>query len=374
VVAVLFAPVRAHAQGRVNRLLYGQRDEPYAVVAELGRRLGATLTPQQVLPTIVDTVATALRLSDVAVTLDHGGTAVPVASLGRPGPGSEAFALTYQGATIGELRCGRGGEPLTTADRVLLEALARQAGVAAHAVRLTAELQRSRERLVTSVEEERRRLRRELHDALGPQLAGLTLGIETARQRLADDPATDALLAELGRQAEDAVSDVRRLAHGLRPPALDELGLATALQQLAQQTSRTAGIHVQVHVPDPLPALPAAVEVATYRISAEALNNTVQHAAAHTCDLTISLDPGADALLVEVCDDGCGLAPDHPAGVGLSSMRERAAELGGHCNIDAVPQGGTRVRARLPYRPTTEPPPPPHPRRAPSVELPAGRP
>jgi signal transduction histidine kinase len=167
---------------------------------------------------------------------------------------------------------------------------------------------------------------------------------------------------------------VRRLAHGLRPPTLDELGLAAALHQLAQQTTRTAGIHVQVHVPDPLPALPAAVEVATYRISAEALNNTVQHAAAHTCDLTISLDPAADALLVEVCDDGCGLAPDHPAGVGLSSMRERAAELGGHCDIDAMPQGGTRVRARLPYRPAGEPPPPIRPHRAPSVKLPAGRP
>jgi hypothetical protein len=128
VVAVLFAPVRAHAQRRVNRLLYGQRDEPYTVVAELGRRLEATLTPEQVLPTIVDTVATALRLSDVAVTLDHGGTAVPVASRGRPGPGSEAFALTYQGTTIGELRCGRSGEALTAADRTLLEALARQAG------------------------------------------------------------------------------------------------------------------------------------------------------------------------------------------------------------------------------------------------------
>jgi signal transduction histidine kinase len=374
VVAVLFAPLRAHAQRRVNRLLYGQRDEPYTVVAELGRRLEATLTTEDVLPTIVDTVATALRLSDVVIMLDHGGTAVPVASRGRPGPGSEAFALTYQGAKIGELRCGRSGEALTTADRVVLEALARQAGVAAHAVRLTAELQRSRERLVTSVEEERRRLRRELHDALGPQLAGLTLGIETARQRLADDPATDALLAELGRQAEDAVGDVRRLAHGLRPPALDELGLAAALHQLAQQATRTAGVQVQVHVPEALPALPAAVEVAAYRISAEALTNTVQHAAAHTCDLTVSVDPAANALLVEVRDDGRGLAPDRPPGVGLGSMRERAAELGGRCDVATLPQGGTRVRARLPYRPAAQPPPPADPHRAPTVELPAGRP
>jgi signal transduction histidine kinase len=236
-------------------------------------------------------------------------------------------------------------------------------------VRLTAELQRSRERLVSSVEEERRRLRRELHDALGPQLAGLTLGIETARQRLAD-----ALLAELGQQAEDAVGDVRRLAHGLRPPALDELGLAAALQQLAQRTTRAAGIDMQVHVPDTLPALPAAVEVAAYRIAAEALTNTVQHAAAHTCDLTVSVDPGANAVLVEVCDDGCGLTPDRPAGVGLGSMRERAAELGGRCDIDATPHGGTRVRATLPHRPAVEPPEHPRPRLTPSAELPAGRP
>jgi signal transduction histidine kinase len=224
------------------------------------------------------------------------------------------------------------------------------------------------------VEEERRRLRRELHDALGPQLAGLTLGIETARQRLADDPATDALLAELGRQAEDAVGDVRRLAHGLRPPALDELGLAAALHQLAQQATRTAGVQVQVHVPEALPALPAAVEVAAYRISAEALTNTVQHAAAHTCDLTVSVDPAANALLVEVRDDGRGLAPDRPPGVGLGSMRERAAELGGRCDVATLPQGGTRVRARLPYRPAAQPPPPADPHRAPTVELPAGRP
>jgi signal transduction histidine kinase len=223
------------------------------------------------------------------------------------------------------------------------------------------------------VEEERRRLRRELHDALGPQLAGLTLGIETARQRLVDDPQTDVLLAELGRQAEDAVSDVRRLAHGLRPPALDELGLAAALHQLAQQTTRTAGIHVQVHVAD-APPLPAAVEVATYRISAEALTNAVQHAAARTCDLTVSVDPAANAVLVEICDDGCGLAPDNPPGVGLGSMRERAAELGGRCDIDTMPQGGTRVRARLPYRPAAEPPSPAHPHRVSSIELPAGQP
>jgi signal transduction histidine kinase len=123
-----------------------------------------------------------------------------------------------------------------------------------------------------------------------------------------------------------------------------------------------------------LPALPAAVEVAAYRIAAEALTNTVQHAAAHTCDLTVSVDPGANAVLVEVCDDGCGLTPDRPAGVGLGSMRERAAELGGRCDIDATPHGGTRVRATLPHRPAVEPPEHPRPRLTPSAELPAGRP
>ena len=152
------------------------------------------------------------------------------------------------------------------------------------------------------------------------------------------------------------------------------LGLAAALHQLAQQATRTAGVQVQVHVPEALPALPAAVEVAAYRISAEALTNTVQHAAAHTCDLTVSVDPAANALLVEVRDDGRGLAPDRPPGVGLGSMRERAAELGGRCDVATLPQGGTRVRARLPYRPVAQPPPPADPHRAPTLELPAGRP
>jgi signal transduction histidine kinase len=213
-------------------------------------------------------------------------------------------------------------------------------------VRLTADLQRSRERLVTAREEERRRLRRDLHDGLGPALASLTLKLDAARNLLARDPAaTGALLLELKTQTQTAIADIRRLVYDLRPPALDELGLISAIREHAARDVSATGLHVSVEAPDHLPPLPAAVEVAAYRIALEAMTNVVRHAHARQCVIRLSL---ADALQLEIMDDGLGLAAGRPAGVGLHSMRERAAELGGTCVIGPGPGGGTRVVARLP--------------------------
>ncbi len=222
-------------------------------------------------------------------------------------------------------------------------------GVAAHAVRLTADLQRSRERLVTAREEERRRLRRDLHDGLGPTLAGFTLTVGAVRNLLPRDPAlADTLLTELGTAIEGAVGDIRRLVSNLRPHALDELGLSGALRARAAQYSvppGTAGLTVCVEAPEALPPLPAAVEVAAYRIAEEALTNVARHARAQRCVMRLTL---ADDLCLAVTDDGSGLPAEHRAGVGLRSMRERATELGGTCVIAALPAGGTRLLARLP--------------------------
>ena len=218
--------------------------------------------------------------------------------------------------------------------------------MAAHAVRLTADLQHSRERLVAACEEERRRLRRDLHDGLGPALAGLTLKIETARNRLVRlDPAADALFADLVARTQAAVADIRRLVYALRPPALDELGLAGALREVAAQY-KSSGLRIVFEAPCSLPALPAAVEVAAYRIGQEALANVVRHAGARSCVLRLELDQ--TALCLEVLDDGRGLPAGQRSGVGLASMQERAAELGGSCTVESVPSGGTRVHARLP--------------------------
>lgn len=346
-VAVLFQPLRSRLQQSVNRFMYGERDDPVTVLSRLGQQLEVTVATEAVLPTIVGTVVQALHLPYAAVALKQDDAFKVVAAEGQPGDDAVALPLIYQGATIGRLlvRPRAPGEAFTLADRRLLLTIALQAGPAVHAVRLTADLQRSRERLVTTREEERRRLRRDLHDGLGPQLASLTLKLDAARNLLAHNPAAaDRLLVELKAQTQAAIGDIRRLVYDLRPPALDELGLVSALRQYAARNS-VNGLHVSVQAPEALPPLPAAVEVAAYRIALEALTNVARHARAHTCVIRLAVD---EALHVEITDDGDGLPENYQAGVGMMSMRERALELGGECVIESMPAGGTRVSARLP--------------------------
>jgi signal transduction histidine kinase len=348
-VAVLFAPLRDRLQRAVDRLLYGQRAEPYAALSRLGRRLESALAPDTVLPTIVATVREALRLPYAAIALPAGdGPEEVVAAAGDPVPEPVRLPLLYRNEDVGTLLLGpRPGESgFSTADRRLLSDLARQAGVAVSAVRLTADLQRSREHLVAAREEERRRLRRDLHDGLGAQLAGLTVQAGLLRNLIRQDPAAaDALVVELRTELRAAIADIRRLVHGLRPPALDELGLIGALQRLAESIS--GDVLIAVHVPADVPALPAAVEVAAYRIVQEALTNVARHAQARIC--TVLLDVAPDRLTVEIVDDGTGLPGESLVpGVGLSSMRERAAEMGGDLVVANGPDGGTRVLAHLP--------------------------
>jgi signal transduction histidine kinase len=211
------------------------------------------------------------------------------------------------------------------------------------------ELQSSRESLVSAREEERRRLRRDLHDGVGPQLAALMLELETAGELVSDNPEASALMAKLSERAREIVSDVRRSAHALRPPALDELGLVEALREGANQYG-LAGLHVSVNSPEELSQLPAAVEVACYRIAQESLTNVVRHARASHCSIRIRLDEDAGALSVEVEDDGRGIRDEDRAGVGMSSMRERTEELGGKCTVEPLAGGGTLVRAILPFQ------------------------
>jgi signal transduction histidine kinase len=351
-VAVLFQPLRGRLQRGINRLLYGERDEPYAVLASLGQRLESALDPEAILPTIVETVRDALKLPYAAIIVDQERSASFVAASGSPVANPLSLPLLYQGEALGQLVLGpRGaGEMFNTADRNLIAVLARQAGVAAHAVRLTAALQRSREQLVLAREEERRRLRNDLHDGIGPQLAGLTMKIQTARLRLAHDPLADTLLSELVARTQDTVADIRRVVYDLRPPSLDELGLLSALRESAAQYQADGNAGVQIHVdaPKQLEPLPAAVEVAIFRIAQEAMTNVVRHAKAQTCWLRLSIDAPARVLCLDVQDDGEGIAPERHLGVGLRSMRERAAELGGTLTVEPAAVGGTLVRARLP--------------------------
>lgn len=348
VAAATFQPARGRIQHAVDTLFYGDRSRPYEALSRLGVLLEHAPVPETVLPGVVESVATALRLPYAAIALREGDEWVTAAAHGEPVRDTEKFPMVYQDEAIGYLTVGRrtvGGD-FGHADRRLLADLARQAGVAAHGVQLTLALQRSRAALVTAREEERRRLRRDLHDGLGPALAGVTLGLHAAGQnvRRAPDRAVEQL-AQLAGQVEEAVRDIRRLVYGLRPPALDELGLAQAIRrEAARLEGGEAGLAIAVDLPDDgLGALPAAVEAAAYRIITEALTNVSRHARARTCAVRLRRGP---SLEVEVLDDGLGLS-GQPSGVGLTAMRERAAELGGTCRIESLAPG-TRILARLP--------------------------
>ena len=360
-VAVLFQPLRERLQRGVNRLMYGDRAEPYAVLSRLGSRLESTPAHDAVLPAVTRTLQEALKLPYAEIQLKRDGGFETAAAVGDPADDALSLPLVYGGQTVGRLvlRPRPGDEGFADAERRLLEDLAHQIGASAHAalmtdeaLRLSADLQRSRERLVAAREEERRRLRRDLHDGLGPQLSSQALTIDAVRALMRQDPdAAEELLLELKADAQEAVTDIRRLVYGLRPPALDDLGLLGALRETAAQYG-AKGLGVSLEAPQSLPPLSAAVEVAAYRIAQEALTNVARHSGAGKA--TVSLAPDeAGGLRVEVRDDGVGMpdpktSPAGHAGVGLTSMRERATELGGSLSVGPLPEGGTRVLARLP--------------------------
>jgi signal transduction histidine kinase len=346
VVAVGFTPVRNRLQGAVDRMLYGERRDPYTVLAGMGRRL----EEGDPLHEVAATVASSLRLPYVRVEVGADDQPALAAEYGAPAVEVHEVPLVYRGEPVGRLlaapRTPR--DPFRSADLRLLDDLGRQVGVAAHAMLVSAELQHSRERLVATREEERRRIRRDLHDGLGPALAGVALGLDAVHRLAAERPEEAAELADrLKQEVQASLADVRRLVEDLRPPALDQLGLVGAVRQQARMLSeRDPGLEVSVEA-EGVGELPAAVEVAAYRIATEALTNVSRHASARRCQVGISLN-GSGVLRVEIEDDGVGLAADRRHGVGLAAMRERAAELGGRCEAGAASLGGTRVCALLP--------------------------
>jgi two-component system NarL family sensor kinase len=354
VVVVLVLSLRERLHRTVMRLVFGDRDDPYEVLRRLGQRLEATASVDSVLASVVDTLAHALRLPYVAVEVT--GPPQLTASHGEPTGQPSTIPLVHRGEEVGRLMLDTGPlrEPFGPDDRRLLDGLARQVGMTAHNVLLTARLQRSLERVVTAREEERRRLRRDIHDGIGPILASASMRLELARGLLGRDPAAAAsILESLSETQHQAIADIRRIVNDLRPPVLDQLGLISALRERAD---RFAGEHptpLSIHVAAPadLGALPAAVEVAAYLIVSEALTNVVRHANATTCTVRLRHDT---ALHIEVADDGRGLPEVYRAGVGLNSIRERATELGGSAAAQAAPGGGTVVVATLPLGPASQ--------------------
>ena len=335
VVAVGAAPFVARVQRAVDRRLFGDSADPAAAMRRVAQRAGT-------LPDLARDVAASLRVPHARVVTATGQTG----AWGTPRDPETRVALRHGGAVVGELVASarEPGRPLTRRDEATLTELASYVAVVVHALQLSDDLQRSREQLVVAREEERRRLRRDLHDGLGPELAAIALELETVRD-LADGPGTPAgaKAESLRAHVREVVSDVRRIVDDLRPPMLDDVGLVAAVEQQARRLS-SPDLPVDVAI-GPLPPLSAAVELAVLRIVAEATTNAVRHSGGRRVRVAVGC---ADGLVeVVVADDGRGFAGP-TTGVGLGSMRERALELGGSCTVESSPGRGTTVRALLP--------------------------
>lgn len=354
--ALVLLPVAVALQRWARRLVYGDRDFPRRVVSDL-RRLDPLAPPGEALGETLDLLTRRLHLSHAAIEVfGTDGAPAVTTKVGRSRGAPVTVDLAVGGTVLGRLRLevDPGRDPFGPGDRRLLEDVGTQVGALVQAVTINRELQLSRQHLITAREEERRRIRRDLHDGLGPSLASLAMQLETAEDLIVDDPArASALVARLADLARDEITEVRRLVDGLRPPALDQFGLVSALRQRAGDPHQPASardgrpaLRWTVEADDDLEPLPAAVEVAAYRIVLEAVTNASRHSGARTC--VVSLTRDATALHVRVRDDGAGLAAGHAPGVGLFSMRERAGEVGGTCTVTSVADYGTTVEAVLP--------------------------
>jgi two-component system, NarL family, sensor kinase len=336
-IALAFNPVRVRLQRLVDNAVYGTRRDPVAAVSAVGQRLAG-----DDLGGVADALRESLRLSYVAVERVDGSSV----ESGEPTAASQNWPLTYDDKQVGKLVAGprHGERQLSRSDQKVIDLVAAPLAIVLHAQALTEDLKISRERVIDAAEEERTRLRRELHDSLGPLLTGAAFkadGIALAAQSRPER--AESLAIELADQLRQSVEGVRQLAYGLRPAALDELGLVGALRE---EGSRYGPLKVVIQAPETMPALPSSVEVAAYRIAAEALTNVVRHSDAKLASVQLAADDGA--LEMVITDDGRSTGPWSP-GLGLASIKTRASEVGGSCEAGPTAEGG-RVAAVLPLR------------------------
>jgi len=341
VVAVSFAPLRDGLQRTINRVTFGRWNEPYDVLASLGQRLEATADIDRLLAEVT-TELESLGLHDVTVCDDQGQI------VAGPGPKADhevVLSIAAYGQPVGTLAYRPPPTPLRPRDRRLLDDLAGHLGGVLHARTLTSDLQKARERLVVAGEEERRRLRRDLHDGLGPALAGHLLRLDVIAGKVGLDGPAAAEVNGLRDEVRSTVLEVRRVVEGLRPPSLDELGLAGAVSQATRRLTGGSGLTLDIRIAD-LPKLPAAVEVAAYRIVTEAVTNVVRHAAATTCRIDVEAHDAFLRLAVSDNGRGIGQQKSRTGGNGLQTMRERTEELRGRLQLTSGE--GTTVSAELP--------------------------
>ena len=335
IVALGVNPLRSRTQRLIDRLFYGDRRDAVRVL----RRVGPTLGSADDLASLAGAVAHSLNLPYVSLRAEGR----ELAAVGDAPSTLHGVPLTIGPDRRGELVVGvrHGDGRMGRADLEVLRLLAAPVAVALQATLLAEELQQSRSRVVAARDDERRRLRRDLHDGLGPVLTGVGFKADAARNYVRSQPdEAIELLAQLREETAAALEDVRRLVYDLRPPILDDVGLLEALRRLAERSQRGAGmvpLSITLDLPDNLPLLPTGVETAAYRIVAEALTNVIRHSDASWALVSLSVD---SALHLSIINDQSVPGATWTAGVGLSSMRERAAELGGVLSAGPRNRGG----------------------------------
>lgn len=336
-VAVLVVPLRDRLQRGVDRFVYGDRGDPLAALRRLGTPLG--LSPDEaLLPEVLAAITSSLRVPGAEI-VGAGGTRATVGLVGDHGVD---VPLVMAGTTVGVLRlAARPGEAeLPAPDRRLVEALSPLVAAVLNAAELAAALRVEQERVVAATETERARLRRELHDGLGPSLTGIGLGLEALESKVGGSD----LVTRLRAETTSSLEEVRRIIEGLRPGALENADLLSLLRIRAEHLSTTTTLRVTVTAPARIVSLPPGVEDAALRIVEEALTNVVRHAGATRCTVEVALD---DALRLTVRDDGRGYEGPREGGVGVGSMQVRAVRLGGALSIEGS-DTGTVVTAVLP--------------------------
>jgi len=345
VVATLVIPVAGRLRRLVDRLVLGERADALTIVDRVGA--GLEVASDDATASMLEAVATAAGAADADVR-DTDGRAM--ATVGEPNGETLVVPLVHGGMELGTMTVGpRRGEPRVTArDARLVMALAPHLAVVVSSRRMAEDLSRERQRVVAATAAERDRLRRDLHDGLGPSLSGIALGLEAAGTALARNPAAVPPLLERTRlEAEAAVREIRLVLAGLRPAALDRHGLVGAVRDTADKLGMgaTGTPHFELSV-DPLPMLSSEVEECAFRIVAEAMTNTARHSGAGRCHVEIS--QGNGTLNLAVTDDGHGLSHKGSTGHGLDSMRRRAADAEGTLAVFSVQPHGTAIRAVLP--------------------------
>ena len=351
-VALVLLPLRDRLQTWVDRLVYGARRDPLGAIQQVGASVSAVTADP--LPAVTASVADAVRASYVVIT-DAGRNVLAETGTDRGGA-RLAYPLIVAGQQVGELVIcpARGESAVSAADARVIATLVAPVAAIVHAAQLTERLATAHERTLAAAQQERSRIRRDLHDGLGPSLSGVALGLEAVQAALPDDTETAAkLTARMRTEIVGAVEDVQHIIDELRPAALEEVGLVQALRERAASlAARSAsGIVIQVRAAEPVSGLPEQVEIAAFRIAEEAMTNVLRHARASRCEVCVEV---GDVLVLSVSDDGVGLpGQTRPDGIGLTSMRQRATDLGGDCTVGPADPSGVIVRARLPLEVTS---------------------